>query len=161
MTDTATILAPTDVRRGSVVTGEMLKDWGACGNQADRVDELWPEGFVVTLENLVQAATEELDVEWFAQAILRAAAWAEYKKVTAAAWAEYKKVRAAAWAEYEKVTAAARAEYEKVTAAARAEYEKVTAAARAEYEKVTAAARAEYEKVTAAALWALIAKATT
>ena len=69
----------------------------------------------------------------------------------AAARAEYGKVTAAARAEYDKVTAPARAEYGKVTAAASAEYGKVTAPARAEYDKVTAAASAEYDKVTAAA----------
>ncbi len=93
---------------------------------------------------------------------VRAAAWAEYDKVTAAAWpeydkvtaparAEFDKVRAAAWAEYDKVRAPAQAEYYKVTAAALAEYDKVSVAAWAEFDKVRAAAWAEFDKVRAAA----------
>jgi cell division septum initiation protein DivIVA len=77
----------------------------------------------------------------------------EHAAVFSWGWAAENLLKAAALAEYERVTAPARAEYERVTAAARAEYERVKAAARAEYERVKAPAWAEYQRVTAAT-WA-------
>ncbi len=93
---TTTTMAPTDVRRGSSISGTLLREWGACTEAADQVDDLWPDGCEVTLDNLRRAADEGLDVSWFAYAILPPPAWAEYERVTADAWAEYERVRAPA-----------------------------------------------------------------
>ena len=122
------------------LTAEMLRARNACAGQVATFEDEWPDGVEVT-EAVVRRAVElGLDIDWFAQNFLTAAAWAEYYKVTALALAEYDKVRAPARAEYDKVRAPAWAEYQKVTALALAEYDKVRAPAWAEYEKVRDAA---------------------
>ena len=100
------------------ITAELLRSKGACGDQVATFATEWPDGTELTMAAATRSVELRLDLGWFAETFLTAAARAEYDKVTAAAWAEYDKVKAAARAEYDKVTAPARAEYNKVTAPA-------------------------------------------
>ena len=106
------------------ITKRLLKRKGATCDQVDIFAKEWPRGCEVTLENVTRAVALGLDIDWAAENLLTAAAWAEYNdKATAASWDEYNKynkARVAAWDEYVKATAAA-------AAAAAAVYTKVRA----------------------------------
>lgn len=106
---------------------------GACRDQLDKFNELFPNGVTVRSKawavRLARKHAHTFDFSWLAGRLLTAPARAEYERVTAPAWAEYVRVRAPAWAEYERVRALAWAEYERVTALARVKYERVTALA--------------------------------
>ena len=101
------MMAPTDVRRGTIITGSILRSWDACGDQCATVEQLWPDGVAVTLDALTVAQEAHLDLDWFACAILTAPAWQEYERVRATALQEYERVWAPAWQEYERVRATA------------------------------------------------------
>ncbi len=132
-----------------IITMSLLADLGACSEHVSKFRTAFPDGLTITgepgVDTINQIVTSGLDLDWFAQRVL-----------TAPAYAEYQRVGAPAYAEYERVTAPAYAEYQRVGAAADAKYERVGAAAYAEYERVRAPAYAEYQRVRADTLWCLL-----
>ena len=103
------------------LTAAMLSAKGPCQDQLDIFKREWPDGVLITRAVTARAVALELDLDWFAERFLRAAAWSEYERVTAPAWSEYERVRAPALSEYERVRAPAWSEYERVTAPALAD----------------------------------------
>jgi len=70
------------------ITAEMLEAKGACQEQVEVFRKHWPDGARLTKSALIKAARLKLDLGWFADEFLGAAALAEYNKVRAAALAE-------------------------------------------------------------------------
>ena len=106
------------------ITVELLKAHGACSEEIEQFQELFPKGAPVSMRSFNKAREAGLDVFW-TEILLAGPARAEYLKVKGPAQAEYEKVTEQAWAEYLKVKGPARAKYEKVTGQAWAELQKV------------------------------------
>ena len=73
------------IKRNDLITKAMLTELGASCDQVGVFYTEWPDGARLTLENLNRANELELDVNWLANNILSAPAWAEYEKVRALA----------------------------------------------------------------------------
>ena len=129
---------------------EALSD--ACASQLLIVRREWPQGVPLTPLTAQRAVELGLDLEWIADHLLDAPAWADYTRITAKAKAEYERATAPAWADYTRVTAKAWANYDRATAKALAKYTRVTAKAWAKYDRATAKALAKYTRVRAKAL---------
>ena len=61
------------IRRGTLVTADILRDMCACEDQVATFEELFPDGAALRLKNLLKAARAGLDLGWFAVRILPAA----------------------------------------------------------------------------------------
>ena len=112
----------------------------ACASQRSIVRREWPLGVPLTPLTAQRAVELGLDLEWIADHLLDAPAWADYTRVTAKAWANYDRATAKALAKYTRVRAKAWAKYDRATAKALAKYRRVRAKALADYAPVAAPA---------------------
>ena len=60
------------------ITCAWLAQHGACKDQADLFEKLWPDGAVVTKDTLARAARAGLSLEWLAEKVLPPALYAAY-----------------------------------------------------------------------------------
>ena len=90
----------------------------ACAAQLLIVRREWPQGVPLTPLTAQRAVELGLDLEWIADHLLDAPAWADYTRITAKAKAEYDRVTAKALAKYTRVAAKAKADYARVAAPA-------------------------------------------
>ena len=60
------------------ITRAWLDQYGACKDQADLFEKLWPQGAVVTQDTLTSAARAGLSLEWLAEKVLPPALYAAY-----------------------------------------------------------------------------------
>jgi len=60
------------------ITRAWLDQYGACKDQADLFEKLWPQGAVVTQDTLASAARAGLSLEWLAEKVLPPALYAAY-----------------------------------------------------------------------------------
>ena len=111
------------------------------GKNKECIDFSSPDNFPQAIVKAIKAG--EFRGLGIAKDLLKAPAWAEYRKRESLALAKYQKREAPAWAKYGKVRDA--------------EYRKVKDSAWAKYEKVRATAWAECEKVTSKTFWDLFA----
>jgi len=92
------------------ITAKLLSQIGAC--QIEKFLETFPSGEVKnTKKNIRRAFAAGMDVNWLAEKILCAPAWAKFEEVCDPAWAKYKEVRASAWAKYKEVRNASLVEF--------------------------------------------------
>jgi hypothetical protein len=96
------------------ITVELLKAHGACSEEIEQFQELFPKGAPVSMRSFNKAREAGLDVFW-TEILLAGPARAEYERVTGPARAKYQRVTEQAWAEYERLTGPARAKYQRVT----------------------------------------------
>ena len=82
----------------------------ACAAQRSIVRREWPLGVPLTPLTAQRAVELGLDLEWIADHLLDAPAWADYKRVRAPAKADYDRATAPAWENYTRVSAKAKAE---------------------------------------------------
>ncbi len=113
------------------LTSERLIELGACEEQIEKFDEIFPEGTDVTIELAVQHANT-FNWNWAAEKLLTTQALQEYERINAQALQEYERVRVPAWQEYRRVNAQALQEYYRVRVPALQEYQRVNAQAFAE-----------------------------
>ena len=111
------------------ITVEILEKFNACEDQIILFKKIFPKGAEPTMENLLLAYDEGLDILWIGDNIFPQ----EYKKFRDSAYEEYKKFRDSAWQEYEKIQGPALEEYRKIQGPAYAEYEKIQGPACEEY----------------------------
>ena len=62
-----------------VISRKWLRDHGACREQAQLFERVWPDGVAVTRETLEQSATAGLRLEWFAERVLPRSDYAAYR----------------------------------------------------------------------------------
>lgn len=60
------------------ITRKWLDQHGACKDQADLFERIWPEGVAVTEEALVDAAKVGLNLDWLAERVLLLSVYDEY-----------------------------------------------------------------------------------
>ena len=65
--DPSQAAAPTDNNPPLTITRAWLDQYGACKEQADLFEKLWPQGAVVTQDTLASAARAGLSLEWLAE----------------------------------------------------------------------------------------------
>jgi hypothetical protein len=126
------------------ITKTWLKERGACEDQLELFDKLYPDGVELTRAALIEAANAGLHVDWLEdqldiKSILRneyehqkILLWTEYWRQIAPLWAEYERERTplwrsalstGSWAEYERQKEPLQNEYERLIAPILAEYE--------------------------------------
>ncbi len=74
----------------------------ACDEQVAIFKRVFGVAAEVNAANALLAVEAGMDINWLADHLLSAPAWAEYKRVCAPAREEYERVRATAWEEYER-----------------------------------------------------------
>jgi hypothetical protein len=85
------------------ITVELLKAHGACSEEIEQFQELFPKGAPVSMRSFNKAREAGLDVFW-TEILLAGPARAKYQRVTEQAWAEYERVTGPARAKYQRVT---------------------------------------------------------
>ena len=72
------------------ITREWLEGHDACRSQVDIFAAEWPDGVEITEESLNRAVALSLNLDWLAERVLTAPAWAAYRAATATAfWAAF------------------------------------------------------------------------
>lgn len=87
------------------ITAAWLRRRRACPEQVHTFAKEWPDGAEITLENLLRAATLNLNLDWFGQHILPPSLRAEYQRQATPLRAKYERQRAPLQAEFERQTA--------------------------------------------------------
>ena len=128
------------LKKGMLITAEMLWKKVPCDWEAKIFEREWPDGATLRKKNILRAAALELDIDWFARAFLPASARKKYDKARATAWKKYDEAIAPAWKKYEEAIAPALAKYREATASALAKYREATAPAWKKYDKARAMA---------------------
>ena len=100
---------PMNFKQGipDIITAKWLQKHKACEDQVLIFSKEWPDGAVITRENILRACELSIDIYWFAVVVLTAVSFFEYEKVMAPARFEYEKAVASARAEYEEAVASA------------------------------------------------------
>jgi hypothetical protein len=98
------------------ITVTWLRRRSACEDQISIFKGEWPQGAILSRENLLRAAELGLDLDWLAQEILNAPLWEAYEKAYAPLREAYEKAYAPLWEAYEKAYALLREAYEKAYA---------------------------------------------
>lgn len=85
------------LRRGMLITAEMLDDKWACAEQVEIFEEEWPDGAKLTKKNLLRAAELELGVDWFLCKFLPRGLSNKYEKQIESAADRLDKTETEAW----------------------------------------------------------------
>ena len=59
-----------NIKAGTRITVKMLEAIDACPSEVTKFKDLWPKGVALRKKSLLQAAGAEMDINWFAHAIL-------------------------------------------------------------------------------------------
>ena len=118
------------------ITGDILREKGACVGQAEIFEKEWPDGAEVNEANAQRAVELSLDLNWFAAEFLSPPAWKVYYEAIAPASKVYDEARATAWKVYDKAIAPAWKVYDKARATAWKVYYKARATALVKAEKI-------------------------
>ena len=146
------------MKRGDIITAEMLLARHACEDEVAIVRREWPDGVKLTLGNLRKAASLKLDLYWFAESFLSPPAREVFDEATAAAWKVYCEATAPAQKVYDEATAPAGKVFDEAIAPARKVYDEAIAPAWKVYVEARAAAGKIYDEAAAKALWAALEK---
>jgi hypothetical protein len=76
------------------ITATKLRKLKACEEQVARFEREWPQGANVTVQHCNRAVEIGLDLDWLAEHMLTATAWAAYKQAKAPAFYEASRRRA-------------------------------------------------------------------
>ena len=134
------------------VTLPLLRALGACEDQIDIFEALYPDGVDVAPATVEAAHVAGLNVVWLATSEARATrdaasapAKAAYQAATAPAKAAYRAAVAQAWADYQATIAPAWADYQAAIAPAKADYQAAVDKVWAAYQDATAPVWADYQ----------------
>ena len=75
------------VQRPTIISRKWLGERGACREQSELFERVWPDGMAVTRETLEQSATAGLRLEWFAERLLPRSDYAAFQSQQAALYA--------------------------------------------------------------------------
>ena len=77
------------MQRPKVINREWLDEHGACREQAQLFERVWPDGVAVTREALEQFAKKGLPLEWLAEQVLPRSDYAALQSLCAPMVADY------------------------------------------------------------------------
>ena len=81
------------IQQPTIISRKWLRDHGACREQAELFERVWPDGVAVTRENLEQSATAGLSLEWFAEQVLPRSDYDDYQAQRYTLFAAYQAQR--------------------------------------------------------------------
>ena len=88
------------VQRPTIISRKWLDEHGACREQAELFERVWPDGVAVTRETLELSAKKGLRLEWFAEQVLPLPDSAAYQSQRAALYAAYQAQLGTLYADY-------------------------------------------------------------
>ena len=77
------------IQQPTIISRKWLDERGACREQAELFERVWPDGVAVTRETLEQFAKKGLPLEWLAEQVLPRPDSAAYQSQRAALYAAY------------------------------------------------------------------------
>ena len=83
-----TIQHPT-IQQPTIISRKWLDEHGACREQAQLFERVWPDGVAVTRETLELSAKAGLILQWFAERVLPRSNYAVFRAQWAALYAAY------------------------------------------------------------------------
>ena len=89
------------VQRPKIISRKWLDERGACREQAQLFERVWPDGVAVTRETLELSAKKGLRLEWFAERVLPRSDYAAFQSQRAALYAAYQAQIAPMVADYQ------------------------------------------------------------
>ena len=88
------------MQRPTIISRKWLDERGACREQAQLFERVWPDGVTVTRETLELSAKKGLRLEWFAEQVLPRPDSAAYQSQRAALYAAYQAQLDTLYADY-------------------------------------------------------------
>ena len=67
------------IQQPTIISRKWLDEHGACREQAQLFERVWPDGVAVTRETLEQSAKKGLILEWLAERVLPCSDYDDYK----------------------------------------------------------------------------------
>ena len=133
------------MQRPTIISRKWLDEHGACREQAQLFERVWPDGVAVTREALEQFAKKGLPLEWLAEQVLPRSDYDDYQAQIAPMKAAYQEQLAPLYADYQ-------AQFDMQEAAYFAKIAPMVAAYQAQHDTLEAAYRAQRDTLLIKAL---------